>query len=124
MLAIEIHSTDTYTGTATVNQDGDWEFIPPQGLAAGAHAITIAYLDSGGIERALTRNFVIAAAGDTDVPAITATPSGSVATDSGRTSMPSTAGGVPQPGAGDVSLLLLLTGLGLLFGGLHIRKVV
>ena len=124
VLAIEIHSTDTYTGTATVNQDGDWEFIPPQGLAAGAHAITIAYLDSGGIERALTRNFVIAAAGDTDVPAITATPSGSVATDSGRTSMPSTAGGVPQPGAGDVSLLLLLTGLGLLFGGLHIRKVV
>lgn len=124
VLAIEIHSTDTYTGTATVNKDGDWEFIPPQGLSAGAHSITIAYLDSGGVEQTLARNFVIAAAGDTDIPAITATPSGTTSTDSGRTSMPSTSSGIPKPGAGNVSLLLLLTGLGLLLGGLHIKKVV
>ncbi len=124
VLAITVNSPQTYTGTATVAETGDWEFVPPQGLTAGAHSITIAYLDSGGIERALTRNFVIAAAGDTDVPAITATPSGKTSTDSGRTSMPSTTSGIPQPGAGDVSLLLLLTGVGLLIGGLQLRKVV
>lgn len=124
VLAIEIHSTDTYTGTATVNEDGDWEFTPPQGLSAGSHSITIAYLDSAGVEQTLTRNFVIAAAGETEVPAITATPSGKISTDSGRTSMPSTSSGIPKPGAGEVSLLLLLTGLGLFIGGLHIKKVV
>ena len=124
VLAIEIHSTDTYTGTATVNETGDWEFTPPQGLSAGSHSITIAYLDSKGTEQTLTRNFIIAAAGETDVPAITATPSGATGTDSGRTSMPSTASGVPHPGGGNTSLLLLLTGLGLLLGGLHIKKVV
>ena len=124
VLAIEINSPQTYTGTATVAETGDWEFVPPQGLSAGEHSITIAYLDSGGVEKTLTRNFVIAAAGQTDVPAITATPSGKVSTDSGRTSMPSTAGGVPHPGAGEVSLLLLLTGAGLIIGGLQIKKVV
>ncbi len=124
VLAIEIHSTDTYTGTATVSESGEWEYIPPQGLSAGSHSITIAYLDSEGVEQTLTRNFVIAAAGETEVPAIIATPSGSTATSSGRTSMPSTSSGIPRPGAGDVSLLLLLTGLGLLLGGLHIKKVV
>ncbi|PJA22948.1 hypothetical protein COX59_01645 [Candidatus Beckwithbacteria bacterium CG_4_10_14_0_2_um_filter_47_25] len=124
VLAIEIHSDDTYTGTATIGKTGDWEFIPPQGLSSGEHSITIAYLDSGGVEQSLNRSFVIAAAGQTDVPAITATPSGEISTDSGRTSMPSTAGGVPHPGAGDISLLLLLTGAGLLIGGLQIKKVV
>ena len=124
VLAITVNSPQTYSGTATVDQTGDWEFVPPQGLSAGAHSITIAYLDSGGIEQTLTRNFVIAAAGESEVPAITATPSGKTSTDSGRTSMPSTSSGIPQPGAGDVSLLLLLTGLGLLIGGLQIKKVV
>lgn len=124
VLAIEIHSTNTYTGTATVNSTGDWEFVPPQGLSAGAHSITIAYLDSSGEEQTFTRNFVIAAAGETGVPAITATHSGSPATDSGRTSMPSTTSGIPHPGAGETSLLILLTGIGLVVGGLKIKKVV
>lgn len=124
VLAIEIHSPDSYTGTATVDQDGAWEFVPPEGLTAGAHTITIAYLDSGGVEQTLSRNFIIAAAGETEAPAITATPSGANATDAGRTSMPSTAGGVPNPGGGDTSLLLLLTALGLLIGGLTIKNKV
>lgn len=124
VLAITINSPQTYTGTATVDNAGEWEFVPPQGLGVGAHEITIAYLDSAGAEQTLTRNFIIAAAGDTSVPAITATPSGSTATDSGRTSMPSTGSGVPHPGAGELSLILLLTGAGLLIGGLHLKKVV
>lgn len=123
VLAIEIHSTDSYTGTATINPDGDWEFIPPQGLSAGTHTITIAYLDSSGAEQTLSRSFVIAAAGESEAPAITATPSGATA-DSGRTAMPSTSSGVPQPGAGDLSWLLFLAGLGLVIGGLHLKKVV
>jgi hypothetical protein len=124
VLAITINSPLTYTGTATVTSTGDWEFVPPQGLAAGSHEITIAYLDTEGIEQTLTRTFVIAAAGETEVPAITATPSGSTSTDSGRTSMPSTSSGVPKPGAGDLSLIIIVIALGLLIGGLHLKKVV
>jgi hypothetical protein len=124
VLAITINSPQTYTGTATVDNQGDWEFVPPQGLTAGAHEITIAYLDSEGVEQTLTRNFIIAAAGETEVPAITATPSGSTSTDSGRTSMPSTSAGVPKPGAGDFTFILILIASGLLIGGLHLKKVV
>jgi hypothetical protein len=61
---------------------------------------------------------VIAVAGSTEVPAIVATPS------AGRTSMPATDSGIPKPGAGEVSLLMLLTGLGLLVGGLKIKNIV
>jgi hypothetical protein len=124
VLAITINSPQTYTGTATVNQTGEWEFVPPQGLTAGSHTITIAYLDSEGIEQTLSRSFIIAAAGETEVPAITATPSGQAATDSGRTSMPSTSSGIPEPGGGNLSWLLLLSGGGLILTGLHFKKVV
>lgn len=124
VLAITIHSTQSYTGTATVDTKGDWEFVPPQGLTAGAHEITISYLDSEGVEQTLTRNFVIAAAGQTEVPAITATPSGSTSTESGRTSMPSTSSGIPRPGAGDLSLIIIIAAIGLLIGGWHLKKVV
>lgn len=123
VLAIEIHS-DTYTGTATIDQSGDWEFIPPQGLSVGNHSISIAYLDAEGVEQTLTRNFVIAAAGESEIPAIVATPSATVASNSGRTSMPSTASGVPHPGGAETSLLLLLTGFGLIIYGLQLKKVV
>jgi hypothetical protein len=60
-LAIEIHSTDSYTGTATVDQYGEWEFTPPQGLSAGQHSITIAILIPRN-RTSVDQNFIIAAA--------------------------------------------------------------
>ncbi|MDZ7586170.1 MAG: Ig-like domain-containing protein [Patescibacteria group bacterium] len=124
VLAIEINSENTYTGSVTINEDGTWEFTPPEGLTPGNHSVTINYIDTNGEEQVLNRTFIIAQAGETEVPAITATPSGEIATDAGRTSMPSTESGVPQPGTFEVTLLILLSGLGLLVGGLKIKNII
>lgn len=124
VLAIEINSEETYTGSVTIAEDGSWEFTPPQGLTPGEHSVTINYIDTNGEEQSLTRNFVIAQAGNTELPAITATPSGETETDAGRTAMPATNSGVPKPGTFEITLLMLLTGLGLLVGGWKLKKIV
>jgi len=121
VLSIEINSEDTYTGSITIDEEGDWEFTPPEGLESGEHMITITYIDTEGSEQTLTRSFVVAAAGESAEPAITATPSGE-ATDSGRTELPATDAGVPEPGTGEITLLMLLTGLGLLVGGMRLKN--
>ncbi len=117
VLSVEVNSEETYTGSATVDEDGNWEFVPPEGLTEGEHTVTIAYIDSEGEEQTLTRSFLIAQAGESEAPAITATPSGEIATDSGRTELPSTESGVPKPGSGEITLMMLLAGIGLLIGG-------
>jgi len=124
VLAIEINSEETYTGSVTIAENGNWEFTPPQGLTPGEHSVSINYIDTNGEEQSLTRNFVIAAAGTSDVPAITATQSGETATDAARTKMPATDSGIPKPGTFEVTLIMLLTGLGLLVGGLKIKNIV
>lgn len=124
VLAIEVNSEHSYTGSVTIDEDGSWEFTPPSGLTPGKHSVTINYIDTNGEEQTLSRNFVIAQAGDTEVPAITATPSGGTATDSGRTKMPATDSGIPKPGTFEITLIMLLTGLGLVIGGLKIKNIV
>ena len=122
MLAIKVNSENNYTGSAVVDEDGNWEFTPPAGLEPGAHSVTISYIDAAGEEKTLSRSFIIAAAGETDIPAITATQSGSTATSSARTSMPSTASGVPHPGTGETTLLVVAAGIGLVIGGFKLKK--
>jgi hypothetical protein len=124
VLSITINSENEYTGSATIGENGEWEFTPPSGLEPGDHTVTVAYIDSEGVEQTISRNFVIAAAGESETPAITATPSGksSGATDSGRTKQPSTESGVPEPGTFEITLMMLLTGLGLLAGGIIVKN--
>ena len=120
VLSIEVNSENLYTGSATVDENGEWEFSPPEGLEPGEHTVTVAYIDSIGQEQTITRSFVIAAAGESEEPAITATPSGeTVASPSSapRTSMPATDTGVPEPGGLTPTLILLIMGLGFLIGG-------
>ena len=125
VLSITVNSENEYTGSATIDEEGNWEFVPPEGLEPGEHTVTVAYIDSEGVEQTISRNFVVAAAGEDDTtPAITATPSGSVASDSGRTEQPSTESGVPEPGTFEVTLMMLLSGLGLLIGGMVIKNKV
>jgi hypothetical protein len=118
VLSIEVNSDETYTGSATVDEDGTWEFTPPESLEAGEHMITITYIDTEGIEQALNRTFVVAAAGESDEPAITATPSA----EEGRTELPATDAGVPEPGTGEITLMMMLMGLGLLVGGIRLKN--
>jgi len=124
VLSIEVNSENTYTGSVIIDENGEWEFVPPEGLELGEHTVTIAYLDSEGEEQTLSRNFVIAQAGTSEDPVITATPSGEAtpsASPAARTSMPSTESGIPDPGSWEISLLMLLTGLGLIIGGATVR---
>ena len=124
VLSITVNSENEYTGSATIDEDGNWEFVPPDGREAGEHTVTVNYIDSEGVEQTISRNFVVAAAGeDETTPAITATPSGE-ATDSGRTEQPSTESGVPEPGTFEITLMMLLSGIGLLFGGMVIKNKV
>ena len=122
VLSIVINSDTTYTGSVTVDEDGEWEFTPPEGLETGEHTITVTYIDTEGLEQALTRNFVVAAAGESVEPAITATPSGQTDDDASRTQLPATDAGVPAPGTGEITLLMLLMGLGLLVGGARLKN--
>ncbi len=122
VLAIEINSENTYTGSAKIDEDGNWEFTPPTGLTPGEHTVTISYINDAGEEQTIKRSFVIAAAGQSDVPAITATQSGS--TENGRTEMPSTDSGVPHPGTGETTLLIVLAGIGLVIGGIKLKNIV
>jgi hypothetical protein len=130
VLSIEINSETGYTGSVAIDENGEWEFIPPEGLEPGEHTVTIAYIDSQGLEQTISRSFVIAAAGESDQPAITATPSGETepspsatptatptASPAARTSMPATSGGVPEPGSLTPTWLLLIMGIGFLLGG-------
>lgn len=59
-----------YNGTATVGKSGLWAWTPPADLEPGEHQITITYLG-----KSFTRNFKVLAAGTSDLPALTATPS-------------------------------------------------
>lgn len=121
VLAIEINSESTYTGSAIINEDGTWEFTAPQGLEPGEHIVKITYIDSQGEEQILSRSFVVASAGETTDPAITATPSGESTDSAARTSLPATDSGVPEPGSGEITMMMLIIGLGLLTGGLLLK---
>ena len=133
VLEIIIESPQTYTDTIVVDADGNWDWTPPANLESGEHTITITYEDEEGQEQTLSQTFVILAAGDSDLPSLTATPSGTAtpsptpspavspspsATPDGRVSMPSTEEGVPDSGYLTPTFLVFIMGLVLIAFGL------
>jgi len=73
-ITISVHSEVPITQTIQIPSSGSWSWTPPTNLAPGAHTITISWVDSTGITRSLTRDFIVAAG---EVPAFTASTSGS-----------------------------------------------
>jgi len=133
VLEITVESPQTYTDTIVVNADGSWDWTPPANLEPGEHTITITYEDEEGQEETLSQTFVVLAAGDSDLPSLTATPSGTAtpsptpsptvspspsATPDGRVSMPSTEEGVPDSGYLTPTFLVFIMGLVLITFGL------
>lgn len=80
VISITVHSTTPYADNISIDPDGTWNWTPPANLEPGEHTITIAYIDTAGVEQTLKRTFfvspVLAAEGD---PAFVSTPSGSQA---------------------------------------------
>lgn len=73
-ITISVHSETPITQSVQIPSSGSWSWTPPANLAPGPHSITISWIDSLGITRSLTRDFVVQAG---EVPAFTASQSGS-----------------------------------------------
>jgi hypothetical protein len=133
VLEILIESSSTYTDTIVIDESGNWHWTPPANLEPGEHTITITYKDDQGEEKALSHTFTVLAAGDSNLPSLTATSSGEASpspspspslrpspsvTPSGQVSLPSTEAGVPESGYLTPTFLVFIMGLGLISFGL------
>ncbi len=139
VLTIKLQSPTTDTETITVGEDGTWSFIPQTELEPGEHTLTVSYVNDSGEQESISRNFIVLAAGESDLPAFTATtsatatPSASIlpsptatssaspsatATETARVSMPSTDGGVPTTGFTLPTFIVFLSGIIMIIFGL------
>lgn len=77
-LTITVESSEPYSASVTTDENGNWSFVPPFALSPGEHTVSVSYTDEDGEEKTISRNFVVLAAGESELPAITATPSASL----------------------------------------------
>ena len=140
-LTITVQSPATYSGTVKVDSKGNWQWTPPASLEPGEHTITVSYKDKNGLLQKIARTFIVLASGESNLPAMTATPSGiatpspipttkiasgsptPTSTISGRTSMPSTDGGIPSSGYLTPTFIVFIMGFSLIFLGLFVKKL-
>lgn len=137
VITIKVQSPQAYTGTATIENDGGWSWTLPEDveLDPGEHTITISYINNNGDEKTVNRTFIVAAAGDTGLPAFEASPSAETTpsatltptltatpTAAPRTSMPSTESGVPEAGYLTPTFLLSILGIGLFIAGFTVLR--
>jgi hypothetical protein len=73
-VVIEINSEQTITGRVRAGSDGRFSFSVPADLDPGEHTVTISAVVNG-VTRRITRTFTVYAAGESTVPAFSATPS-------------------------------------------------
>lgn len=139
-IQIEIHSDQIINGSALTDKNGNWTYSVPSNLAPGQHTITISTLVNG-VTKQVTRSFVVEAAGESNAPAISASPSATLIptipvtvtvtprptptpTIIPRVAYPSTESGVPATGNLTPTLMLAILGLTLLGAGLVSYKFI
>lgn len=132
-ITITVHSETEIAGTTTVLSNGSWNWSPPTNLSEGPHTVTISWIDTSGITRTLTRNFVVQAG---ELPAFvassSATPTSTKSPTPAPTKSPSplpvkitptatptgssaaTPAALPQSGSLTPTILLFMMGLGVL----------
>lgn len=124
VLTIKVESPKTYTGTVTVDEDGQWQYTPPADLTAGNHNITVSYIDENGVKKEVSRQFVVLAAGSTDIPAFEASSSAiSSPSAAPRISMPSTSSGIPSSGIIGPTFLMTILGMLFVIAGIWIHRL-
>jgi hypothetical protein len=77
-VTVEIHSPSATTGKTTADDNGTFTYSVPQDLAPGEHTITLTAIING-VKKTITRSFVVYAAGESGLPAYSATPSATIA---------------------------------------------
>jgi len=123
-ISVKVESDPVYTDTITVNDDGSWNWSPPQNLAPGEHTITVTTSDN----KTVSKKFIVLAA-ESSQPAFSSSPSASTPTPTPskkltitptvkvtntptitkvKTTNPSTASGVPQTGTTLPTLILII----------------
>jgi hypothetical protein len=137
VLTIRVQS-DPYDTTVTIDENSHWSLSLGFDLEPGEHQITISYADGENGLETISRNFVILAAGESDLPAITATTSGDLASplplpspspqispspeiaEPARITQPTNDGQMPVTGTSLPTGILLLAGLVFIFLGLKV----
>lgn len=117
-IVIKVESEVPITQTMEIAKDGTWTWSPPTDLATGAHKVTISWVDSTGITRNLTRDFVVQAG---EAPSFEATPSQTLATPTASgTATPkatikptASASAAPVPVTGSLTYTYLLSIMGI-----------
>lgn len=129
-VTITIQSPTPITDTILTDKNGEFTYSVPQDLPPGNHTITISALVDGVVKK-IQRNFTVLAAGESQIPAFTATPSGTIKpspkpsptpTLAPRVALPSTESGVPTSGNLTPTLVLLILGSGLILSGLVVYR--
>ncbi|HCC08654.1 TPA: hypothetical protein DEP81_01590 [Candidatus Woesebacteria bacterium] len=132
-ITITVHSETEIAGTTTVLSNGSWNWSPPTNLSEGPHTVTISWIDTSGITRTLTRNFVVQAG---ELPAFVASSSATPTSTKSPTPAPvkspssspvkttptaistststATPAALPQSGSLTPTILLFMMGLGVL----------
>jgi hypothetical protein len=121
-IEITVNSQDPIEATVQIPSTGSWSYSIPTDLVPGEHSITISWVDASGITRFLKRNFVVQAG---EVPAFTASQSGTTTTPSPNASATATpkstlkpspvatGTAMPVPVTGDLTPTLILFIMGL-----------
>jgi len=122
-LTITLES-EPITEAVKVPTSGNWSWSSPEGLAEGAHKITITWRDASGILRTLSRTFIVQAA---EGPSFESTPSASptaspktsptpspTATATPAATATATAAPVPDSGSLTPTILLFIMGIGVI----------
>ncbi|MFZ5365754.1 MAG: fibronectin type III domain-containing protein [Patescibacteria group bacterium] len=138
-IKIVVESPATYSASIKTDSQGNWKFSPPQNLTPGKHTVKVSF---GG--KTISRIFTVLAAGESELPAFTATPSATLtptqtptptarltptltptptATAAARTAMPATEAGVPTPGDLTPTFSIFIMGLILILSGFVVERM-
>jgi len=75
-LDVLIESDQEIISKTTTDGKGNWNWSPSTPLSPGQHKITVFYADKQGFIKKVSHSFIVLAAGESDLPSYTATPSG------------------------------------------------
>lgn len=78
-VTITVESPDPQAGQVVADEDGNWQWSPPDNLTPGEHTVTATYIDASGQQQTVSRTFIVLAAGESELPSIEATPSATTA---------------------------------------------
>lgn len=140
-LEIIVESDEPQEGLITTDVNGQWQWSPATPLSPGEHTVSVSFTDENGQTHSLSRNFVVLAANEEALPALSASPSGETVTPTptptleptgtpalsptpaSRASVPSTESGVPESGQMTPTVVVGMAGMLLLCLGIFTSRL-